>query len=557
MKKIITIFLALALTINTSFAILPVIDGALIGVTTANGAIAGTDLGLSFIDNVKNFALEPFTYMLAQKVKDQLKKQIVSWIQGGGKGKPQFLDNPERFFTNLATQQLTVVKRDILNSAVGNDQVLKALVAGNAEGVAQKIFQNTITPNIDSIIKSDICTQDKLKSLSGGDATKEAQLKAQYCDNKTSTSSKQQQYNDLQNCFAKDFSCGGWNAFLAITQNPYQNTETGRLTVAQLQLSQKVEQKTTATNNELSRGGGFFNQKVCKKYYGTEKDDDGNVIPENQRVCAEYEVQTPGQQLSQLTSDVLNDPLKQLQNVQKISQVILTVLAERLFNQGVKSGLKYLSGDALTNSIRSSSSTDNATNLRDSVAAAGKPADPTVNSTSITLSDAEHRNYTSQMLQLMKKTLTENDSNINIVTEELNRYQSLADKIAQIELCYRGKAWLQMPQIVKNTIDSKKQEVGSKVLSLADEYTTYKGKSDDLAAAIETITKSRDGDAISNIFNAYNAELSANSYLTQNTADKRRQDDAELFKQLDDLATTFDSMLTECQQAQPETGGGN
>ena len=87
----------------------------------------------------------------------------------------------------------------------------------------------------------------------------------------------------------------------------------------------KVEQKTTATNNELSRGGGFFNQKVCKilRY---RKDDDSNVIPENQRVCAEYEVQTPGQQLSQLTSDVLNDPSKQLQNVQKISQVILTVL---------------------------------------------------------------------------------------------------------------------------------------------------------------------------------------------------------------------------------------
>jgi hypothetical protein len=151
MKKIITIFLALALTINTSFAILPVIDGALIGVTTANGAIAGTDLGLSFIDNVKNFALEPFTYMLAQKVKDQLKKQIVSWIQGGGKGKPQFLDNPERFFTNLATQQLTVVKRDILNSAVGNDQVLKALVAGNAEGVAKsfglKYFGSEINSN--------------------------------------------------------------------------------------------------------------------------------------------------------------------------------------------------------------------------------------------------------------------------------------------------------------------------------------------------------------------------------------------------------------------------
>ena len=76
MKKIITIFLALALTINTSFAILPVIDRALIGVTTANGAIAGTDLGLSFIDNVKTLLWNHLLTCWHKKVKTSLKSKL-------------------------------------------------------------------------------------------------------------------------------------------------------------------------------------------------------------------------------------------------------------------------------------------------------------------------------------------------------------------------------------------------------------------------------------------------------------------------------------------------
>ena len=551
MKKIIaSILISFGLWTNTASAII-VFDPSNFSVQVFMKGLEIAANNLFNAQNIKEYALDPLAYAIGQRVKNQIKQEIIKWAQDGGSGKPQFLENPERFFTNLATQELTLVKRDLLNNVVGNDQVLRALVSGNAEGYIKKSFQEFMVPNVNKVIQNDICSPAKLQKMSAENPAGAAEFARRYCGAKTSTSSKQQQYNDLQNCFAKDFSCGGWNAFLAITQNPYQNTETGRLTVAQLQLSQNTANKTNTANTELNRGGGFFSQKVCKP--GALKitnDDEGNPLPKESQICTEYETLTPGDQIRNLTNEVLGDPLKQLQQSDEISEIIVSALLAKL--QSV--GLRKLN-EGIANVIRNA--TDGSGSLRDSIAATGKPGDPSVASTSVRITDADHRNLTASMLQLMNSVLREHSSNLTVVQEELNKYQNLADKIAQIELCYKSKTWLAMPQIVKNTLDSKKQEIGSKTLSLADEFATYQGKSDDLTAAIETITRSRDADAITNIYNAFNAELSSGSYLTSAVADKRRADNEELYRQLDQLATTFDSMLTECQQAQPETGGGN
>lgn len=498
---------------------------------------------------IKEYSLDPLAYALKEQVKSQLKQEIVKWATDGGNGKPQFLENPDRFFTNLATQELTLIKRDLANNVIGNDAVLKALVSGNAEGYAKKSLNEFLVPTVNVKIQNDICSPARLAKMTAENAAGAEEFKKRYCVAGNSTSSKQQQYDALQNCFAKDFSCGGWNAFLSMTQKPYQNTETGRLTVAQLQLQQNQAAATTKTNNELNRGGGFFSQKVCKQ--GALKitnDDNGNPLPPESQICTEYETLTPGDQIRNLTNEALGDPLKQLQQADEISEIITSALLTKL--QSV--GLRKLN-EGVASVVRSA--TDGSSSLRGSITAAGKPTDPNV--ATVTISDADHRNLTSRMLQMMRTTLTEHNSNISVAQEELDRYQILVDKVAQIELCYAGKTWLAVPQVVQTTIDSQKQSLGAKVLSLGEEILTYKSKSDDLEAAIETITKSRDADAITNIFNAYNTELSANSYLTSAVADQRRLDHKDLYKKLDDLGKTFDSMLTECQNAVPETAGGN
>ena len=552
MKKIIASFLiAFGLWTNTASAII-VFDPSNFSVQVFMKGLEIAANNLFNAQNIKEYALDPLAYAIGQRVKNQIKQEIVKWAQDGGSGKPQFLENPERFFTNLATQELTLVKRDLMTNIVGNDAVLKALVSGNAEGYVKKSFQEFMVPTTNKVIQNDICSPAKLQKMASENAAGAAEFARRYCGATTSTSSQQQQYKDLQNCFAKDFSCGGWNAFLSITQDPYRNTETGRLAVAQLQLQQNVNQKTTNSNNELNRGGGFFSQKVCKK--GALKitnDDDGNPLPAESQLCTEYETLTPGDQIRNLTNEVLGDPLKQLQQSDEISEIIVSALLAKL--QSV--GLRKLN-EGIANVIRSA--TDGSGSLRDSVTAAGAPKDPTVASSSVTLSNADHRNLTASMLQLMNSVLKEHSTNLTVVQEELTKYQNLADKIVQIESCYQQKSsWLAMPQLVKTTVDSQKQIIGQKVLALADEFSTYKDKADDLSAAIETVTRSRDADAITNIYNAFNAELSANSYLTSAVADKRRADNEELYKQLDQLSTTFDSMLTECQQAQPSTAGGN
>ncbi len=551
MKKIIASFLiAFGLWTNTASAFI-VFDPTQFSTQVLQYGLEIAGNITAYQSMIKEYALDPLAYAIAQRVKNQIKQEIVKWAQDGGSGKPQFLENPERFFTNLATQELTLVKRDLMTNIVGNDAVLKALVSGNAEGYVKKSFQEFMVPTTNKVIQNDICSPAKLQKMASENAAGAAEFARRYCGATTSTSSQQQQYKDLQNCFAKDFSCGGWNAFLSITQDPYRNTETGRLAVAQLQLQQNVNQKTTNTNNELNRGGGFFSQKVCKKGALLEKDDQGEPLPKESQLCTEYETLTPGDQIRNLTNEVLGDPLKQLQQSDEISEIIVSALMVKL--QSI--GLRHLK-DGFDNLIRGA--TDGSGSLRDSVTAAGAPKDPTVASSSVTLSNADHRNLTANMLQLMNSVLKEHSTNLTVVQEELTKYQNLADKIVQIETCYQEKSsWLAMPPLVKTTVDSQKQIIGQKVLALADEFSTYKEKADDLSAAIETVTRSRDADAITNIYNAFNAELSANSYLTSAVADKRRADNEELYKQLDQLSTTFDSMLTECQQAQPSTAGGN
>lgn len=567
MKKIIIgLFLALTISTNTSFAVLPVIDGAAAGQRLKDYVTQLVIRGVTLVSqnllnaqNIKEYALDPLAYAIKEKVKTQVKQEIIKWATDGGTGKPQFLENPDRFFTNLATQELTIIKRDIINNVVGNDDVLKALVSGNAEGYAKKSLAEFLVPTVNVKIQNDICSPSRLAKMTAEDAAGAAEFKRRYCVAGNSTSSKQQQYDALQNCFAKDFSCGGWDAFLSMTQKPYQNTETGRLTVAQLQLQQNQEAAANKTNNELNRGGGFFSQKVCKKgaLKITTDEITGDPLPESMQICTEYETLTPGDQIRNLTNEVLGDPLKQLQQSDEISEIIVSALLTKLQSVGLRKLNEVVADgiNGLSNGLRGSS--DGATSLRDSVSATGKPGDPRVASTSVTLSNADHRNLTATMLSMMTSTKNEHGSNITVVAEELSRYEALVAKLAQIELCYAGKTWLAMPLVVRSTLDSQKPTLGAKALVLANEMSVYKAKSDDLAAAIETITRSRDADAITNIFNAYNAELSANTYLTSAVADKRRLDNRTLYEQLDQLSTTFDAMLLECQNAVPETGGGN
>jgi hypothetical protein len=536
MKKIIaTIIICFSLgSFTRSYALFGVGD------IVFDPSVFGTQLVMKGIDlvsqnffsaaNIKEYALDPLAYAIKEKVKTQVKQEIIKWATDGGTGKPQFLENPDRFFTNLATQELTILKRDIINNVIGNDDVLKALVSGNAEGYAKKSLAEFLVPTVNVKIQNNICSADKLAKMTAEDPAGAAEFKRRYCVAGNSTSSKQQQYDALQNCFAKDFSCGGWDAFLSMTQKPYQNTETGRLTVAQLQLQQNQAAATTKTNNELNRGGGFFSQKVCKP--GALKitnDDEGNPLPKESQLCTEYETLTPGDQIRNLTNEVLGDPLKQLQQSDEISEIIVSALLTKLQSVGLRKLNEVVADgiNGLSNDPRGSS--DGATSLRDSVSATGKPGDPRVASTSVTLSNADHRNLTGTMLSMMTNTLSEHGSNIAVVAEELVRYEALVDKLAQIELCYAGKTWLAMPGVVRDTLDSQKQSLGAKALSLAEELATYKAKSDDLSAAIETITISRDADAITNIFNAYNAELSSNTFLTSAVADKRRLDNQTLY----------------------------
>lgn len=65
--------------------------------------------------------------------------------------------------------------------------------------------------------------------------------------------------------FANDFSQGGWNGWLALTQRP-ENNPLGFTLKATENLGQEKANATQNAKDELTQNGGFFGQKKCVEY---------------------------------------------------------------------------------------------------------------------------------------------------------------------------------------------------------------------------------------------------------------------------------------------------
>lgn len=70
--------------------------------------------------------------------------------------------------------------------------------------------------------------------------------------------------------FANDFSQGGWNGWLALTQNPQNNPLGFEMLVAE-HTAEKIATEKENTKQELIAGNGVLNQKKCAVYGLTEK----------------------------------------------------------------------------------------------------------------------------------------------------------------------------------------------------------------------------------------------------------------------------------------------
>jgi hypothetical protein len=130
--------------------------------------------------------------------------------------------------------------------------------------------------------------------------------------------------------FSSDFSEGGWDAWLGLTQHPQNNplgftlTETQNIADQQARITQ---QKT----DEINRNGGTQDQRKCLVWKKTTSSGVGASngmtvpveMPHTSQNCVQWEVVTPGSIIKDEISNTINSPTRQLELVRTLNESLI------------------------------------------------------------------------------------------------------------------------------------------------------------------------------------------------------------------------------------------
>ncbi len=162
--------------------------------------------------------------------------------------------------------------------------------------------------------------------------------------------------------FANDFSQGGWNGWLALTQRP-ENNPLGFNIVATENLNKQKNNAVETARAEIQRGNGVLDQKKCVEYEkitfsgartcngGIPEDelmpgttcipDKPNKTPTNNAPrCIKYETVTPGSVIKSKIDTYINSPERQIELANTINSALnalFAALITKFEDQGLSS----------------------------------------------------------------------------------------------------------------------------------------------------------------------------------------------------------------------------
>lgn len=284
-------------------------------------------------------------YTLAKNQLTSMTQETMNWVNTGFKGDPLYVQN----ITSLTRS----IEKNVLMNGI---EVLSfgAFPYGDT-------FTNTLVKNFSNRDLSS-SSSNFLNSLASDLSNFVTDTKS-YTDLGILTP-KQRAQRSIDS-FSNDFSTGGWDGYMALTQRD-QNNPLGFTMQASQYLADRIEQQTTETKNELIENNGFLSQKECTLWQNY--DDKGNPIREggsdlfketvvngikikavkeisysnNKKnkndKCVKWKVTTPGSMIKDKLSTYINSPERQLEMANNINQVLnnlFTNLIESFRSEGL------------------------------------------------------------------------------------------------------------------------------------------------------------------------------------------------------------------------------
>lgn len=190
--------------------------------TEAGNYVRSTIANFSSLQWWKDNVLDKMGWALAKAILSAIMRDIVRWINSGFQGSPAFVQDFGSFVTDVADQ----TAGRFLQEVGGPLSIVCSPFRLNIQ-IALAVSYNR--------------TRDK---------------NARRC---TLTGALQ----NIQNFIGGDFSQGGWNSWLQITQNPGQYTQAGSLLEASAEMSLRISSAQGQATIPLDWGRGFLSSKVC------------------------------------------------------------------------------------------------------------------------------------------------------------------------------------------------------------------------------------------------------------------------------------------------------
>jgi len=220
LKKIITLFVLCVFTFNTT---VPAVDALIGPVPVSDGAIRTKEVGFTVLGiTFVGVTLDGLLNMAMKKLIEQLSDSLVQWINDGFDGGPAFATDPADFFLGVADQIAGTFIEDIGLSA------LCSPFRAQIEGALQISF------NSSRVLRERYIGSCTISGIVGN-------------------------FDDF---LSGDFSQGGWQGWITMTQNQDSNPY-GAMITAQSTLAARIASATGVAREELSWSKGFLSSQEC------------------------------------------------------------------------------------------------------------------------------------------------------------------------------------------------------------------------------------------------------------------------------------------------------
>ncbi len=256
--------------------------------------------------NVAKTCTDAIGKMVIKMLLQKITLSTVAWIQGGFEGKPAFVQDPGRFFGDIAKNEILQFGLEIGNPALF--PFGKAFMQNQVLAFNNKFQQN-----------------------------------AQYSLNQMIANTTPQFSTET---FQKDFSQGGWNAWSSMTQVPANNPIGFQIMASneiQRRLEGTIQSRAQNVRDGLKTAGGYLGDERCVDPWGLKREDHNKALVDNpysnmpsddparlsweeDNLCREWKYVTPGHMVAASATKLVNYPDNNLLEADDLNDAIASIL---------------------------------------------------------------------------------------------------------------------------------------------------------------------------------------------------------------------------------------